>query len=109
MQPARSLPAGKHRQQRDLETAAAELFERIEHGGMLGRNADDMFAPLSASLPAAPRMARLLLSVAPLVKTISRAAAPMACGDLFPRGFDRLLRAMAERMRRAAGDCRIFR
>ena len=55
-----------------------ESRQGIEHGGVLGGDADEVFAAWAASLSAAPRMARLLLSVAPLVKTISLARAPMA-------------------------------
>ena len=36
------VAGGNHRQQRDLETAAAEFFERFEHRGMFGRHADDV-------------------------------------------------------------------
>ena len=69
---------GNDRQQRDFESPLGQLGQRIEHGRMLGRGADDVPARAAACFSATPRMARLLLSVAPLVQTISLALAPMA-------------------------------
>ncbi len=43
---------------------------------MLGRDADEVVAPCAARFAATPRIARLLLSVAPLVKTISFGRGP---------------------------------
>jgi hypothetical protein len=61
----------RHRQQCDLESAAAESGERIENRFVLGGDADQMVAATSWTIGETAER-KLLLSVAPLVKTISR-------------------------------------
>ena len=55
--------------------------QRIEHGGVLGGHADDVSSLVDQLFRRAAR-ARLLLSVAPLVKTISFARAPIAAATV---------------------------
>ena len=62
-----------------------------------------MWLPLRTSFSATPRMARLLLSVAPLVKTISLAAAPIAAAIVSRAASTASLACPAEGVGRAAG------
>ena len=59
--------------------------------------------PLRSARSAIPRMARLLLSVAPLVKTISFGWAPIAAAMDARAAIDRLLGRPAETVAGAAG------
>ena len=56
-----------------------------------------------------PLIARLLDSLAPLVKTISPALAPMSAATCAARDVDRLLRLPAKRVLLARRDCRTAR
>ena len=62
-----------------------------------------MWLPFSAYISATPLSARLFDSVAPLVKTISLAVAPIRLGDLLARLLDRLLGLPAEAVIAAGG------
>ena len=62
-----------------------------------------MWLPFSAYISATPLSARLFDSVAPLVKTISFAVAPIRLGDLLARLLDRFFRFPAEAVIAAGG------
>ena len=57
---------------------ALEALARVEHRLVLGRHGDDVIAAIAQRVRRRPLMARLFDSVAPLVKTISCADAPMS-------------------------------
>ena len=69
-------PVGLDVEKRDLEPVLLQVLAAVEHGLMLGGDGDDVIA-LQPQRAATPLIARLFDSVAPLVKTISFALAPM--------------------------------
>ena len=80
------------RQVDDREPLALQRGGAFEHAFVLGRQDDDVVAVgwrpacgWARAKCAAPLIARLLASVAPEVKTISRGSAPISRGDLVAR------------------------
>ena len=72
-------PVAVDGQQRDDAPRALEGARGVEHRGVLGRDADEVVALARRARRSEPWSARLSLSVAPLVKTISRGSrAPIA-------------------------------
>ena len=92
-----TMPSGRHAQDRQLPALRLEPAARVEHRLVLGCDRDDVIAA-SRLACAAPLIARLFDSVAPLVKTISPADALMSAAILRSRGVDRFLRFPAERV-----------
>ena len=102
MQPARSPPSGNHRQQLDLEPAAAEFFKRFEHRGMFGRHADEVPAFLAQPLGRAANRQIIAFGSAAGEDDFPRRRAD-ARGNPLPRIIDRPLRGVAETVRGTAG------
>ena len=100
IRPACGIGRRRDRQQRDFEPSPAE---RLSGSSTAGCSVTTlmMCRPRAACLAATPLMARLLLSVAPLVKTISLGLRPDGGGDLLPRRVDRLFGRVSEGVRGA--------
>ena len=84
-------------EQRDREAILLELLERVEHGLVLDARAHEMTlrrrgfrraAARRRAAAATPSNARLLASVAPEVKMISRGSAPISAATCSRAGLD---------------------